>query len=132
MRHLFIQVLLCLLSISVFATNEEEKSFENISVEKFVEMMSEDDVVIIDVRSLQELGSGYVEGAINIDYYSSDFKFKLDALDKDKTYLIYCRSGNRSGKTLKIMKGLNFKKVYNLIGGVGALNRYGYILVEPS
>jgi rhodanese-related sulfurtransferase len=55
-----------------------------------------------------------------IDYNSSDFEQQLDGLDKSKTYLVYCRSGNRSGKACHTMLDKGFKQVYNLDGGISA------------
>ena len=76
------------------------------------------DFVILDVRTPEEVAEGYIENAINIDFYSETFRDELDRLDKDKTYLIYCRSGGRSGNTLNIMEGLNFREVYDVSGGM--------------
>lgn len=76
------------------------------------------DFVIIDVRTREEFSGGYIENATNIDFYSETFRDMLDNLDKSKTYLIYCRSGARSGSTLDIMAGLNFEEVYNILGGM--------------
>ncbi len=76
------------------------------------------DFVIIDVRTAGEFADGYIENASNIDFYSETFREELDNLDKNKTYLIYCRSGARSGSTLDIMAELNFEEVYNILGGM--------------
>ena len=76
------------------------------------------DFIIIDVRTPEEFAEGHVEDAIIIDFYSESFADELNALDKNKTYLIYCRSGGRSGKALKIMEELGFTKVYNMSGGI--------------
>ncbi len=76
------------------------------------------DFVIIDVRTPEEFEGEHIENAINIDFYSEAFREELDNLDKNKTYLIYCRSGGRSGSTLDIMAELNFKEVYNVLGGI--------------
>lgn len=76
------------------------------------------DFVILDVRTPEEVAAGYIENAINIDFYSETFRDELDRLDKDKTYLIYCRSGGRSGNTLNIMEGLDFREVYDVSGGM--------------
>ena len=86
--------------------------------------------VILDVRTLQEFADGYVEGAINIDFSSATFGDELDALDKEKTYLIYCRSGNRSGQALGMMEELGFQEVYNLSGGISAWQDAGLPTVE--
>lgn len=74
--------------------------------------------VIIDVRTPEEFAEGHIENAINLDYYSETFRDELNELDKDKTYLIYCRSGNRSGSALNIMAELNFLGVHNILGGI--------------
>ena len=79
------------------------------------------DFAIIDVRTPEEFAEGYIENADNIDFYSETFWDELNQLDKNKTYLIYCQSGNRSGRTLDIMAELNFEEVYNMLGGILAL-----------
>ena len=76
--------------------------------------------VVLDVRTNEEFRQGHIENAQLIDYYSQDFAERLDALDKTQTYLIYCRSGNRSGNTLTLMRELGFKEVYNISGGIRA------------
>lgn len=73
---------------------------------------------IIDVRTPEEYATGHIENAMILDYYEDNFKDELDKLDKDKTYLIYCRSGTRSGKSLDIMRELGFGEVYNMLGGM--------------
>ena len=73
---------------------------------------------IIDVRTPEEYVGGYIEKAINLDYYSETFQDKLNKLDKNKTYLIYCRGGRRSEMSLNIMEELGFGEVYNLLGGM--------------
>lgn len=74
--------------------------------------------VILDVRTPEEYEEGRIDGSENIDYYGDDFRERIEILDKDRTYLVYCRSDNRSGRVLKLMSDLGFKKVYNLIGGI--------------
>ncbi len=76
------------------------------------------DFIIVDLRTPEEFSSGHVENALNIDYLAATFKDKINELDKNKTYLIYCRSGGRSGRSIKIMDKLGFKKVYNMTGGI--------------
>jgi len=76
------------------------------------------DLIILDVRTPEEYAGGYIAGAVNLDFKSPDFAAKLDALDKTKTYLVYCRSGGRSAKAMGIMKEKGFNRVYNLRGGI--------------
>jgi len=82
--------------------------------------------IIIDVRTPEEYRTEHIKGAINIDYYSEAFKTKIANLDKTKTYLIYCRTGHRSGITLKMMQELGFRRVYNMIGGIIQWKEEGY------
>jgi rhodanese-related sulfurtransferase len=72
------------------------------------------DVVILDVRTPEEFKETRVIGARNIDFKNPTFKAEIEKLDKNKTYKLYCRSGNRSGKAMEIMKGLGFRDLENL------------------
>lgn len=76
------------------------------------------DIVILDVRTPQECSGGVIPGAININFFSPNFKSNISKLDPSKSYFVYCRSGNRSGKACAIMQNSGFEKSYNLIGGM--------------
>ena len=76
------------------------------------------DFVILDVRTPEEFSEGHIENAVNLDFYSDNFKEDLGKLDKNKTYVTHCRSGSRSAKTLNLMKELGFKEAYNITGGI--------------
>lgn len=78
---------------------------------------SRNDIVIIDVSTHKEFKTAHLENAVNINYFSKLFKLQLDLLDRNKTYLVYCRMGGRSKLAQKIMKKLEFRTVYNIIGG---------------
>jgi len=88
------------------------------------------DVVLLDVRTPREFRDGHISGAVLLDYYSSDFVDRLKALDRGKTYLVYCRSGNRSGKSLAIFEKLGFQHVYHLAFGIKGWSREKYPLVR--
>ena len=88
--------------------------------------------VILDVRTSAEYNSGYIEGAIDIDYYSGNFETQLQAQDKNKIYLIYCHSGNRSDSAHDLMRDLGFREVYNLSGGITRWISEGYPIVVPD
>lgn len=70
--------------------------------------------IVLDVRTPSEYQESHVKGSTNVDFKNSSFKSEIEKLDKSKSYKLYCRSGNRSGQTLKIMKELGFKDVENL------------------
>lgn len=78
----------------------------------------ESEGIIIDVRTPEEFREQRIANSINLDFYSDDFANQLNKLDKNQSYKIYCRSGNRSGQTLEIMRELGFTNVVNLDGGI--------------
>jgi rhodanese-related sulfurtransferase len=58
---------------------------------------------VIDVRTPDEVATGHLHGSINIDIKGADFDAKMNALDKTKNYVVYCRSGNRAGQAIDWM-----------------------------
>jgi len=100
----------------------QEQSVVDISAEEAYELIQDNlnnpDFVILDVRTPEEFAEGHIEGAINMDYYEGGFRDELDTLDKNKTYLMHCRSGSRSGRTLDIMEELDFARIYHMNGGM--------------
>ena len=78
---------------------------------------SENDLVIIDVSTPREYRDLHLEGAINVSLLSRFFKARLEVMDKDKTYVVYCKVGGRSKIAQKLMKQFGFQTVYNVIGG---------------
>ena len=90
------------------------------------------DIIVLDIRTPKEFAGGHIEGAVLLDYYSRDFVDRLKKLDRQQTYLIYCRSGNRTGKSLEIFEKLGFARVYHLETGLIGWVQEGYPLVRPS
>jgi len=86
--------------------------------------------VILDVRTSEEFLDERIENAVNLDYYSGNFGNILDDLDKEKTYLIYCRSGRRSENTLNMMKDIDFKEAYNMLGGINKWKSGGFPTIK--
>ncbi len=84
------------------------------------------DFIILDVRTPREFKGGHIEKAILLDYYSKTYTEELKRLDKTKTYLIYCRTGNRTGKTLKMIKNMGFSCVYNMAKGIKGWRSKGF------
>jgi len=81
-------------------------------------MQQEDNVVVMDVRTPREIAEGKIDDAVEIDFLEGDFAEKVKDMDKDKSYYIYCRSGNRSGQACQIMSQMGFDKLVNLEGGM--------------
>ena len=104
----------------------------NISPNKLKEIIDKDNPIdiLIDVRTLEEVNDSKIPNSINIDYYHNSFEKSLDSLDKNFNYFIYCRSGNRSMKTVNILKSKGFESAFNLQGGIIAWKEEGFITIS--
>ncbi len=101
----------------------------DLSVTEFSTKVAEAGVITLDVRTPGEFMSGFIKSAKNIDFQSGNFETEIAALDKNATYAVYCRSGNRSGQAVKVMHDAGFHNVYNLNGGVIDWSNAGMPLV---
>ena len=79
---------------------------------------NDNNAILIDVRTKEELDEIKIEGIINIDFYSEEFEKDLLNLDKYKKYYLICRSGRRSGIATSFMRDNGFKEAYNIKGGM--------------
>ena len=87
--------------------------------------------VVIDIRTQEEYDAGHLEAAsMRLDYYAPDFKDQLAKLDKTAKYLIYCRTGHRSGVTLGIMQNMGFTDIHDIDGGITAWTAAGLPVVK--
>ena len=98
---------------------------------KLIETRTGDsDFIILDIRTPGEYQSGHLKDATMIDYYSKSFGDEIGRLDKEKSYLIYCRSGNRSARSMDLFKKLKFQKIYHLSSGINGWISEGLPLVK--
>ena len=102
----------------------------NMNVSEFSKKITEAGVITIDVRTPGEFMTGHIQGAENIDFESGNFENEISTLDKNGTYAVYCRSGNRSGQAVAIMHDAGFHNVYNLNGGIIDWTKSGMMLVN--
>ncbi len=137
------QVLLAMLFVSTgFAStaNAQEPQLEepaagdyrdgvlHLSAEQARVVLANDkSITVLDVRTAQEHEEGRIQAGLNIDYYGDEFKAEMAKLDKDKPYLVHCRSGVRSGRSLAIMRELGFSNILHLDGGYKA-----WLAAEPA
>lgn len=88
------------------------------------QQITQPNTVVLDVRSPEEFAKGHLTGARNLDYRADDFAQQVAHLDPKQTYVLYCASGNRSGKAAVLMQGKGFTKVVNA-GGFETLKSSG-------
>jgi len=131
LKNLILLVLSVSLAIGVVLTGGcvQAQIIEDITPQEAFTLIQENqdnpEFVIIDVRTPNEFAEGHIENAINVDFRSETFRDELSKLDKSKIYFIYCRIGGRSGSALNIMKELNFREAYNMLGGINVWKSEG-------
>jgi MoaE-MoaD fusion protein len=81
-------------------------------------LLDDPSVVVLDIRTDAELAQARLPRAVQLDYYASDFAARVAELDRGATYLLYCRSGQRSGEARGLMSQLGFRDVVDVSGGL--------------
>ena len=95
--------------------------FHELDPKDFKEKMEiYDETVLVDVRTPEEISENSINGFIAMNIADPTFTMKIDELDREKSYFVYCRSGNRSMHACRYMMSQGFKKLYNLKGGIEA------------
>ena len=102
------------LLVPVFAFAE----VKNEDVAKVDELIKTGKYIVIDVRTKEEFDAGHIKGALNFDYYNEEFEDEIEAnlKDKNKPYILYCRSGMRSLYSAQILEVLGYTEVTNMKG----------------
>ena len=72
----------------------------------------------IDVRTASEYAAGHIAGAVNLDVNQTSFRDAVGDMDTEATYLVYCRTGNRSRTALAVMQELGLRDIYHLEKGI--------------
>lgn len=102
-------------------SEKSNQPFQDVEVAQARELIKNNPgIFILDVRTPEETGQGFIEGAQFADINNPDFPQKIEALDSTKTYIVYCAIGGRSKTAAGYMHSKGFKNVYNLIGGYSA------------
>ena len=93
--------------------------FQTITPQAALRLMEEkgDEITILDIRPEDEFEKEHVPGAENLDYHGHHFQEKAEKLDKNKNYIIYCKSGARGEYFMGKMKESGFNGAYNILGG---------------
>lgn len=109
---------------------------ETVSVEKAFEIFEKNknsaDFGVLDVRTPAEISEGMIPGAQHIDITTSEFVEKAGVLDRNRTWLVYCRSGGRSARAVQVLQSIGFTKLYNMSGGFLLWQAAGYPSTVPQ
>lgn len=96
----------------------------------FAERVATPDTCIIDVRTAAEYVGGHLAGATHLDLYAPDFMDRVEALERNASYALYCQSGGRSKAARELMAQAGFTTVVDLAGGIAAWRNAGGAVVH--
>tara|TARA_B100000945_G_scaffold130436_1_gene104127 strand:- start:1800 stop:2180 length:381 start_codon:yes stop_codon:yes gene_type:complete len=108
-----------IISLSLNSQNE----IKSIDFDEYLTLSKSKDFLIVDVRTPEEHQISRIKNSININFYDEKFIDLFKKIDYDKHVLIYCRSGRRSLEAVKILNDEGFGKLYDLNGGILALDK---------
>ena len=119
-NHLFlVGALFVVLALLIKAEFDHQSAKANqVDPTAAIRLMNNDDAVVVDVREAADFKNGHIKNAKNIPMSSLNQKIDSVAKVKDLPVLMYCRSGNVSGKACRILKRSGFSNVHNLAGGI--------------
>ncbi len=112
-----IRLIICaslIAACSVFS-DEPVKNLKAKDISAAIEM--DEKIVILDIRTPEEFKEGRLAKAVNIDFMADDFEATIDKLDRDKTYVVHCKSGGRSGRAMAAFKEKGFKSILHMSDG---------------
>ena len=95
----------------------DKKQIILISDSQLLEIL-DNDHILVDVRTPEEYDSGYIQNAVNYDYYSESFVNEILSLEKNSSIILYCRTNNRSTKTANFLQENGYEKIFVLRDGI--------------
>lgn len=111
--------LVAVLSLATSEIGTLKDGVIHVNASEAAELLEErDDIQVLDVRTRREFNAERIEGAAQINYYAPNFKSQVIKLPRDVPYLVHCRSGNRSGRAVRILKDAGIDEIYHLDGGI--------------
>ncbi|MGB9927773.1 MAG: rhodanese-like domain-containing protein [Methanosarcina sp.] len=115
--------------------------YNNVNVKEASEMVKEDDIFILDVRTPSEFNSSHLKGAtlipltntIGLNLKSDQLlETRIDEVPKNKKVLVYCRTGRRSEAASKMLANAGYLEIYNMVGGINAWKDEGFPVVDSA
>jgi rhodanese-related sulfurtransferase len=112
-------------SIGSIANSTQKQDKPDITVQEAKERLAASkDIVLIDVRTPNEVAAGVIGQPLVIDIANPNFAQEVAKLDKNKEYIVYCAVGGRSSSAVSYMRQEGFTKVYNMLGGYNEWVKY--------
>jgi rhodanese-related sulfurtransferase len=106
---------------------------QNVDANAFEQKINAGGVQVLDVRTAGEYNGSHLKNVMLADWTNkAQFEERVKYLDKNKTLLVYCAAGGRSGQAAVWLKEQGFKEVVNLQGGITAWNAAGKPVVREG
>jgi phage shock protein E len=109
--------------------HDSQAGYSNVGPSAFLTLVSDEAVVILDVRTREEFDEGHLKGALNIDVQDPAFASHISRLSKDDSFALYCRAGRRSEVAAAFMVSQGFNTVTNSTSGIAELGSAGAQIV---
>lgn len=104
----------------MFWNCSSQETLSSIAAKELKVLLVKKELQLLDVRTPKEIEQGFIKGAKFSNYFDTDFTAQVaKQFDSEKTIYVYCRSGNRSLKAVKILTAKGFKAI-NVLGGYEA------------
>jgi len=128
MKNLILLAAIMMLTITAVAQTPQATPVNSTEVAALLKKQPK--MVILDVRTPDEFKAGHVKDAININIHDADALDRIGKLDKKATYLVYCRTKNRSGVAVNHMMQNGFTNVYQMMDGMSGWMQNGLATVQ--
>lgn len=122
LKGIFAKMVPCLGADATEAAASSRTAVENVTPESAQNLVREQGVKVVDIRTQSEFATGHIPGAVNIDFHAANFEESLRSLDPEQPYIVHCAAGGRSTKSLPSFRKIGFKTIYHLNGGIQAWN----------
>lgn len=93
-------------------------NYIDIGNEQLKELIKDKNTLLLDIRTKEEFEESHIDGSINISLH--DLMYNIDEIEdfKDKSVIVYCRSGHRSITACNLLELEGFNNIYNLKYGI--------------
>ena len=126
------RIILAAILLALLLVESKAQMVQNVDAFKFKQLISSEDAILLDVRTLEEYSRAHIQGSTNINIADPEFTSKINLLQKDKTILIHCLSGSRSSACANYLNQMGFKIIYTLKQGLMEWNHQGYALEKSD
>ena len=112
-KTIYFVFFICAFALGLWAcTGKEQEKFKSLSTAHFEQLIKDNKIQLVDVRTVAEYSEGHIPGSLNINVMDENFAAAVDELlQKDQPVAVYCKSGRRSRNAAKLLVKKGFKQL---------------------